>query len=82
MPKHTTAATIELDFRPRSYWDHANPASAILQNIKGQVRREMVRDFIEGTAAARSRCANSSGSSTRPTAAVMATKGSPPSRRT
>ncbi len=51
MPKRASA-TIDLDFGPQSYWDHADSASAILQNIKGQVRREMVRDFIEGTAPA------------------------------
>ena len=51
MPKRASNR-IDLDFRPQSYWDHADPASAILQNIKGQVRRTMVRDFIEGTAPA------------------------------
>lgn len=47
----TPAAIIDLDFRPRSHWDHADPASAILQNIKGRRRREMVREVIEGNAA-------------------------------
>lgn len=49
MPKRTSAK-IDLDFRPHSYWDHADPASAILQNIKGQVRRDMARSVLEGTA--------------------------------
>lgn len=39
---------IDLDFRPASYWDAADPAAAITQNIKGQLRREMVRDFMKG----------------------------------
>ncbi|MBK7906124.1 MAG: hypothetical protein IPJ78_06100 [Gemmatimonadetes bacterium] len=43
---------IDLDFRPASYWDAADPAAAITQNIKGQLRREMVRDFISGDAPA------------------------------
>lgn len=41
---------IDLDFRPASYWDVADPESAIVQNIKGQKRREMARDFISGSA--------------------------------
>ena len=45
-------AGIDLDFRPASYWDAADPAAAITQNIKGQLRREMVRDFISGDAPA------------------------------
>ena len=45
-------AGIDLDFRPASYWDAADPAAAITQNIKGQLRREMVRDFISGSAPA------------------------------
>lgn len=40
----------DLDFRPASYWDHADPVSAILSGIKGQNRREMARDFITGRA--------------------------------
>jgi hypothetical protein len=39
---------IDLDFRPASYWADADPVSAIVQNIKGQNRRTMARDFIAG----------------------------------
>lgn len=39
---------IDLQFRPESYWDHADPLSAILSGIKGQNRRQMVRDFVTG----------------------------------
>ena len=41
---------LDLQFRPASYWDHAGPVSAILSGIKGQNRREMVRDFVTGLA--------------------------------
>lgn len=37
-------------FRPTSYWDHADPVSAILSNIKGQNRRRMAHTFITGQA--------------------------------
>ena len=47
MPKRASNR-IDLDFRPQSYWDHADPASAILQNIKGQVRRDMAHSVLEG----------------------------------
>ena len=40
---------IDLQFRPQSYWDPAEPLTAILGNIKGQNRREMARDFISGS---------------------------------
>ncbi len=40
----------DVDFRPASYWHAADPGAAITQNIKGQLRREMVRDFISGDA--------------------------------
>ena len=43
-------AGINLDVRPTSYWDADDPTSAIVQNIKGQLRREMARDFLGGTA--------------------------------
>ena len=48
--KHDVAEIdgVDLDFRPRSYWADADPISAIVQNIKGQNRREMARDFIAG----------------------------------
>jgi len=42
---------IDFDFRPASYWDPSDPESAVVGNIKGQLRREMVRDFLRGTAA-------------------------------
>ncbi len=42
----------DVDFRPASCWDAADPAATITQNIKGQLRREMVRDFISGDAPA------------------------------
>jgi hypothetical protein len=38
----------DLDFCPASYWDPADPVSAILVNITGENRRQMVRDFITG----------------------------------
>ena len=39
---------IDLGVRPTSYWANNDPVSAIVQNIKGQNRREMARDFIAG----------------------------------
>lgn len=39
---------IDLAFRPASYWADRDPVSAIVQNIKGQNRREMARDFLAG----------------------------------
>lgn len=42
---------IDLGFRPSSYWDARDPLSSVVQNIKGQLRREMARDFIAGQAA-------------------------------
>ena len=41
-------AGIDLDFRPASYWDAADPVVAITQNIKGHLRRGLVRDFMKG----------------------------------
>ncbi len=41
---------IDLDVRPESYWADRDPLSSIVQNIKGQNRREMARDFIAGGA--------------------------------
>lgn len=32
-------------FRPASYWEEGDPLSAILRNVKGTRRREMIRDF-------------------------------------
>ena len=43
----------DLDYRPASYTDAADPVAAVLQNVKGHVRRQMIRDFVSGTAPAR-----------------------------
>ena len=40
----------DLLYRPASYWDHADPVSAIVAGIRGQNRREMARDFLAGRA--------------------------------
>jgi hypothetical protein len=45
-----TTAAIDFAFRPASYWDPADPESAVVGNIKGQLRREMVRDFLRSVA--------------------------------
>jgi hypothetical protein len=42
----------DLLYRPASYWDHADPVSAIVAGIRGQNRREMARDFLTGRAPA------------------------------
>jgi hypothetical protein len=36
---------INYEFRPESYWDVSDPLGAILVNVKGRRRREMIRDF-------------------------------------
>jgi hypothetical protein len=37
---------IAYDFRPESYWDdQSDPLSAVLRNIKGRNRRQMIRDY-------------------------------------
>lgn len=41
---------VDLAFRPTSYWDPASAESAILLNVKGDLRRQMIRDFITGQA--------------------------------
>ena len=41
---------LDLQYRPASYWDHANPIAAIVAGIRGQNRREMARDFLAGRA--------------------------------
>jgi hypothetical protein len=38
----------DLLYRPASYWDHADPVTAIVAGIRGQNRREMARDFLAG----------------------------------
>ena len=40
----------DLQYRPASYWDHADPVAAIVAGIRGQNRREMARDFLAGRA--------------------------------
>lgn len=51
-PVVPVVGTIDLDFRPVSYWEAAGPVEAILQNIKGQNRRRIVEDHITGRASA------------------------------
>ena len=39
-------AGIDYDFRPKWYWAEApDPLAAILRNVKGRRRREMIRDY-------------------------------------
>lgn len=40
----------DFDFRP-DYWSPADALSAILTNVKGQLRRELIRDVVSGEAA-------------------------------
>jgi hypothetical protein len=40
----------DLDFRP-DYWDPSDPVTAILANVKGAKRREMIADILSGNAA-------------------------------
>jgi hypothetical protein len=40
--------TFDLDFRPGSYWDDADPVAAILRDIKGERRRQLVADALRG----------------------------------
>jgi hypothetical protein len=43
-PKHY--ADIDYEFRPKSFWAAASdPLTAILRNVKGRNRREMIRDY-------------------------------------
>jgi hypothetical protein len=45
-PKTTIYAGIDYNFRPDSYWAApANPLEVALLNMKGQRRRQMVRDY-------------------------------------
>ena len=37
------------DFRP-DYWDPADPLTALIANVKGAKRREMIRDIVTGRA--------------------------------
>lgn len=50
-PAVPTVPGIDLEFRPASYWDAPDPVSAIVQNIKGQQRRRMARDFLDSPVA-------------------------------
>jgi hypothetical protein len=38
---------IDYNFRPQSYWDISDPLEAILKNVKGTNRRQMIRDYWE-----------------------------------
>jgi hypothetical protein len=41
-------ASIDYAFRPESFWTAASdPLEAILRNVKGRNRREMIRDYYE-----------------------------------
>jgi hypothetical protein len=35
-----------LSFRPATYWEHDNPVSAIISNIKGTYRREKITEIL------------------------------------
>jgi hypothetical protein len=41
---------IDYDFRPKSYWRLSDPLGAILVNVKGTRRRQMIRDYWEAGA--------------------------------
>ena len=43
---------INYTFRPESYWDVSDPLQAILVNVKGTRRRQMIRDYWEAGAIA------------------------------
>jgi hypothetical protein len=36
---------VDYDFRPESFWVVADPLAAILRNVKGRNRREMIQDY-------------------------------------
>jgi hypothetical protein len=36
---------VNYGYRPMSYWDDANPLAAILRNVKGENRRQMIADY-------------------------------------
>ena len=46
-------AKYDLAFRPASYWEAGDALTALLINVKGTRRREMIRDFTTGQTAAR-----------------------------
>ena len=41
---------IDYDFRPESYWRLSDPLGAILVNVKGMRRRQIIRDYWEAGA--------------------------------
>ena len=36
---------IDYDFRPESYWNDSDPLAAILRNVTGENRRQMITDY-------------------------------------
>ena len=38
---------IDYGFRPKSYWDATDPSSAILRNVTGENRRQIIADFLK-----------------------------------
>ena len=38
---------IDYRVRPESYWKVSNPLDAILVNVQGTLRRQMIRDYWE-----------------------------------
>jgi hypothetical protein len=36
----------DLEFRPESYWDPGDPLTALIQNVTGEKRREMITDIV------------------------------------
>jgi hypothetical protein len=47
---HQQIEGIDYAFRPESYWDVADPLGAILVNVKGTRRRQMIRDYWDAGA--------------------------------
>jgi len=47
------SAKYDLAFRPDTYWEAGDALTALLVNVKGTRRREMIRDIAAGHAAAR-----------------------------
>src|SRR5690554_1885725 len=47
--------SIDLDFRPAHYGDFDDPVALAVNGIKGQMRREMVRDMLEAEGEQRER---------------------------
>jgi hypothetical protein len=48
----TPVPGVDLDAAPASYWDDVSPLDALVRNITGQNRRELVRDIAGGGPAA------------------------------